>query len=76
MKAISATVPLHPTGEVQKIFNTVEVAISEPHASYPDLTPEEREAILRAAVAAIRGALPADLESLFPSLRVAEDRTP
>ncbi|MFF4528189.1 hypothetical protein ACFY1P_02855 [Streptomyces sp. NPDC001407] len=75
MKAISATVPLHPTGEVQKIFGTVEITISEPFASYPDLTPEEREAILRAGVTAIRGALPTDLESLFPSLRVAEDRT-
>ncbi|MFI9205297.1 hypothetical protein [Streptomyces sp. NPDC053048] len=75
MKAISARVPFHRTGEYQKVYGAVEVTIGEPFASYPDLTPQEREALLQAAVTAIRGALPADLESMFPTLRVAEDRT-
>lgn len=75
MKAISAIVPFHPTGEVQKIYGTVHVTIAEPNPPYPDLTADEREGILRAAVTAIRGALPVDLESTFPTLRAAEDRT-
>ncbi|MFF7021399.1 hypothetical protein ACFY97_10325 [Streptomyces klenkii] len=75
MKLISATISMHPVGEVQKVFGTVEVTISEPHASYPDLTAAEREAILRAAVTAVRGALPVDLESALPLLRAAEDQS-
>ncbi|GGU77248.1 hypothetical protein GCM10010211_48960 [Streptomyces albospinus] len=75
MKAISAAVPFHQTGEYQKVYGTVTITIGEPYASYPDLTAPEREAILRAAIAAIRGALPSDLESMFPSLRFAEDST-
>ncbi|WP_372407197.1 hypothetical protein [Streptomyces luteireticuli] len=75
MKTISASIPVHRVGEIQKISHVVEIQISEPFAAHPDLTPQEREAILQSAVAAVRAALPRDLESILPTLRVAEDRT-
>jgi hypothetical protein len=76
MKASKLDLPIHAIGDPDKVYQRIEITIGEPLAAgYPDLSPEDRDGILRAVVALVRSMLPTGRENIASVITSVEDAT-